>query len=129
RDPRWGRLSETFGEDPRLSADMAQAFVSGLQGGNGSGAYLKAGATCKHFIGNDLEDWRGVTRYNFNATIDARDLRDSFLPPFEGCVRARAHSLMCSYNAVNGLPACANPSLLNESLRGELGFEGFVVTD
>lgn len=47
RDPRWGRLSETFGEDPRLSADMAQAFVSGLQGGNGSGAYLKAGATCK----------------------------------------------------------------------------------
>lgn len=60
---------------------------------------LPCSTPLQHFIGNDLEDWRGVTRYNFNATIDARDLRDSFLPPFEGCVRARAHSLMCSYNA------------------------------
>lgn len=70
-----------------------------LQGGDGSDPYLKASATCKHFIGNDLEGWQGVTRHNFDANISAADMRDTFMPPFEACVqRARAGSVMCSYN-------------------------------
>ncbi len=70
-----------------------------MQGGDGSSTYLKASATCKHFIGNDLEGWQGVTRHNFDANISAADMRDTFMPPFEACVqRARAGSVMCSYN-------------------------------
>ncbi|PSC75758.1 putative beta-D-xylosidase 7 [Micractinium conductrix] len=130
RDPRWGRLAETFGEDPLLQSNMAVAHVRGLQGGDGTGTYLKAGATCKHFIGNDLEKWGNATRHNFDAAILPADMRDTFLPPFEACVReARAGSFMCSYNRVNGVPSCISRELLTDQLRGELGFQGFVVTD
>lgn len=94
-------MSETYGEDPRLSYDMAAAFVKSLQGSDPT--YLKATATCKHWIGNDLEG-RGAagsaTRYNFNAQISAADLRDSYLPPFEACVKAgKVAAVMCAYNA------------------------------
>ena len=84
----------------------------------------------QHFIGNDLEGWEGVTRHTFDANITERDLRDSFLPPFEACVReGGALAVMCSYNSLNGLPACVNKPLLTGLLRGELGFAGMVVTD
>ncbi|KAL4434180.1 hypothetical protein ABPG75_000621 [Micractinium tetrahymenae] len=130
RDPRWGRLGETFGEDPMLQANMAVAHVTGLQGGDGTATYLKASATCKHFIGNDLEGWQGATRHNIDANISAADMRDSFMPPFEACVqRARAGSIMCSYNRVNGVPSCINRELLTDTLFGKMGFDGFVVTD
>ncbi|EFN57583.1 hypothetical protein CHLNCDRAFT_34794, partial [Chlorella variabilis] len=130
RDPRWGRMAETFGEDPLLQSNMAVAHVRGLQGGAGTDTYIKTVATCKHFIGNDLEGWEGVTRHTFDANITERDLRDSFLPPFEACVReGGALAVMCSYNSLNGLPACVNKPLLTGLLRGELGFAGMVVTD
>lgn len=99
------------------------------QGGDGGGPYLKASATCKHFIGNDLEGWQGVTRHNFDANISAADMRDTFMPPFEACVqRARAGSVMCSYNrralgvgvgvgtVARGCSACLRPASLQAAL-------------
>ncbi|PRW58847.1 putative beta-D-xylosidase 7 [Chlorella sorokiniana] len=133
RDPRWGRMAETFGEDPLVNANMGAAHVRGLQGS--SDTYLKAAATCKHFIGNDLEGWTDasglfVTRHNFDARISPADMRDSFLPAFEACVKdAQAASFMCSYNRVNGQPSCVNRELLQGTLREQLGFQGYVVTD
>ncbi|PSC72215.1 putative beta-D-xylosidase 7 [Micractinium conductrix] len=130
RDPRWGRLLETYGEDPRLSADMAYAFVTGLQGGPANGTSpVKVAATCKHFVGNDMENWKGFTRYNFDAKLSADDMRDTFLPPFEACVKANSLAMMCSYNGVNGAPSCVNKPLLDGTLRRDMGFKGFVLTD
>lgn len=108
RDPRWGRTNEVYGEDPWLASAMAASFVKGLQRGPTAGVagpadYLKVSATCKHAIGNDLEEWGGYTRYNFNAVISASDLRDTFWPPFEACVAAGSASIMCSYNKVGAL--------------------------
>ncbi|KAL4424088.1 hypothetical protein ABPG75_001389 [Micractinium tetrahymenae] len=128
RDPRWGRGSETFGEDPTLTAELAVAFVRGLQGGHPR--YLQAGATCKHFAAYSLEEWEGVTRHEYDASINARDARDSYLPAFRACVtQAAPQSIMCSYNRVNGTPACASSWLLDEQLRRRWGFEGLVVSD
>ncbi|KAG2501341.1 hypothetical protein HYH03_001131 [Edaphochlamys debaryana] len=133
RDPRWGRAAETWGEDPVLTGRMAAAFVRGLQGDHPF--YLKVGATCKHFAVHSLESAEGVTRHSMDALVDERDLRESYLPAFRACVReGGAHSVMCSYNRVNGVPACANPTLLQSILGGEWGFDGapggnFVVSD
>lgn len=128
RDPRWGRGSETFGEDPALTAQLAVAFVRGLQGGHPR--YLQVGATCKHLAAYSLEEWEGVTRHEFDAAIDARDARDAYLPAFRACVtQAAPQSVMCSYNRVNGTPACASSWLLGEQLRRRWGFRGLVVSD
>eukprot|EP00887_Chlorella_sp_A99_P002667 scaffold6.g2667.t1 len=143
RDPRWGRGAETFGEDPVLTGRFARAFVRGLQWGGaaapqvGAGAgsaaaprgFLKAAATCKHFAAYSLEELDGVTRMGFDAVVDARDLRDTYLPAFEACVREGVASVMCSYNAINGTPACASDWLLNTTLRQGWKFGGFVVSD
>mmetsp|Transcript_20723 Transcript_20723/g.52624 ORF Transcript_20723/g.52624 Transcript_20723/m.52624 type:complete len:939 (-) Transcript_20723:211-3027(-) len=128
RDPRWGRGLEVYSEDPRLTAAVAVAYVRGLQG-NHSG-YVKVGATCKHFAAYSLEAADGVTRHSYDARVDDRDLAETYLPAFEACVReARATSIMCSYNSLNGAPTCGNHHLLSGILRKQWGFKGMVVSD
>ncbi|KAL0044695.1 hypothetical protein WJX82_005750 [Trebouxia sp. C0006] len=128
RDPRWGRGSETYGEDPHLTSRMGVSFVKGIQGGDKT--YIKVGATCKHFAAYSLENADGYSRLSFNASVSQRDAVDTYLPAFEACVtEGHAQSVMCSYNAVNGFPTCASPDLLQKQLRQEWTFPGVVVSD
>lgn len=125
RDPRWGRGQETYGEDPYLTGQMALQFVRGLQGDDPR--YLKTVATPKHFaVHSGPEDGR----HFFNANVSQRDLRMTYLPAFKTCiVEGKAFSIMGAYNRTNGEPCCASPTLLQQILREEWGFEGYVVSD
>jgi beta-D-xylosidase 4 len=117
RDPRWGRGQETPGEDPYLTSQYAYTYVNGLQRGDDD-RYLTVAANCKHYNAYDLENWNGTDRHHFNAIVSDQDLVETYLPPFESCIRdARAASIMCSYNAINGIPACANKFLLQTIAR------------
>jgi beta-D-xylosidase 4 len=117
RDPRWGRGQETPGEDPFLTSQYVYALIDGLQRGEDE-RYLKIAADCKHYAAYDLENWNGVDRFHFDAIVSNLDLIETFLPPFESCVRdAKVASIMCSYNAVNGVPSCANQFLLETIAR------------
>jgi beta-D-xylosidase 4 len=117
RDPRWGRGEETVGEDPFLGSQYVYALVTGLQGGD-TERYLKVAATCKHFVAYDLEKWNGTDRFHFNAIISDQDIVETQLPPFESCIRdARVASIMCSFNEINGVPACANQFFLQTIAR------------
>ncbi|CAL4988380.1 unnamed protein product [Urochloa decumbens] len=133
RDPRWGRGQETPGEDPATASKYAVAFVRGIQGSSPGGAGtapLQASACCKHATAYDLEDWNGVQRYNFKATVTAQDLADTFNPPFRSCVvDGKATCVMCAYTGVNGVPACASSDLLTKTFRGEWGLDGYVASD
>ncbi|KAJ7858370.1 beta-xylosidase [Mycena olivaceomarginata] len=123
RDPRWGRRQETPGEDPFHISQYVLNLIDGLQGGIDP-AQFKVAADCKHLAGYDLEDWEGNLRYAFNAIITPQDLSDFYLPPFQTCVRdAKVASVMCSYNAVNGVPTCSDPYLLQTILRDYWGFD------
>jgi beta-glucosidase len=125
RDPRWGRGHETYGEDPTLTTRMGVAFVRGLQGEDPR--YLKLVATPKHYA---VHSGPEPERHTFDARADERDMRLTYLPAFEACVRdAQAHSVMGAYNRTNGEPCCASPTLLENILRQEWGFEGYVVSD
>ncbi|KAJ7679948.1 beta-xylosidase [Mycena rosella] len=123
RDPRWGRGQETPGEDPFRISQYVLNLIDGLQGGIDP-AHFKVAADCKHLAGYDMEDWKGNYRYEFNAVITPQDLSDFYLPPFQTCVRdAKVASVMCSYNAVNGVPTCADTYLLQTILRDYWGFD------
>jgi beta-glucosidase len=125
RDPRWGRGMETYGEDPILTGTMAVQFIKGLQGDDPK--YLKVVATAKHYA---VHSGPESIRHTFDAVIDDRDLRDTYLPQFEMAIRdGGAASVMCAYNRVDGAPACASPKLLEDILRKEWGFKGYVVSD
>ena len=120
RDPRCGRTEETYGEDTFLASRMAVAFVRGLQG---QGVI----ATPKHFAANFVGDGG---RDSYAIHISERLLREVYLPAFEAAVReGGALSIMAAYNSLDGLPCSCNPWLLTDLLRGEWGFEGFVVSD
>jgi beta-glucosidase len=125
RDPRWGRGQETYGEDPYLTSRLAVNFVQGMQGTDPH--YLKTVATPKHFaVHSGPED----ERHYFDAAVSQRDLRMTYLPAFEACiVEGQAYSIMGAYNRVNGEACCASPTLLQNILRDEWGFEGYVVSD
>ena len=124
RDPRWGRTPETYGEDPFLTGEMGTAFVKGLQGDDPR--YLKVVSTPKHFAANNEEH----NRFECNAVISEKQLREYYLPAYEALVkRGHATSIMASYNAINGIPSSSNPWLLTKVLRGDWGFEGYVVSD
>ena len=124
RDPRWGRGQETYGEDPFLTARMAVAFVTGLQGDNP--AYLKTVSTPKHFAVHSGPD---VWRHTFDPRPTPHDLADTYTPAFRASiVEGKAESVMCAYNAVDGVPACANEKLF-DFLRNQWGFRGYVVSD
>ena len=125
RDPRWGRGQETYGEDPYLTAQMGIAFVKGLQGNDPR--TLKLVATPKHYA---VHSGPESTRHHFDAQIDERDIREFYLYAFEACVKeAGAASIMGAYNRVNGEPCCASALLLEQILRKEWGFDGYVVSD
>lgn len=125
RDPRWGRGQETYGECPYLTGRMGVAFVRGLQGNDPK--YLKLVATPKHFA---VHSGPEKDRHHFDAKASPKDLRETYLPAFRDCViEARAESVMGAYNHTNGEPCCASPTLLDEILRKEWGFKGYVVSD
>ncbi len=127
RDPRWGRIEETYGEDPHLVAEMGLASVRGFQGRSLPLAPGRVFATLKHMTGHgEPESGTNVGP----ANISERVLREVFFPPFERAVReGGAVSVMASYNEIDGVPSHANGWLLNDVLRGEWGFDGYVVSD
>ncbi|KAK4775802.1 hypothetical protein SAY87_023763 [Trapa incisa] len=129
RDPRWGRGQETPGEDPVLAGRYAASYVRGLQG-DGPGNRLKVAACCKHYTAYDLDNWNGVDRYHFNAKVSKQDLEDTYDVPFKACVvEGKVASVMCSYNQVNGVPSCADPNLLKNTIRGQWRLNGYIVSD
>lgn len=125
RDPRWGRGQETYGEDPFLTGRLGVAFCKGLQGDHPE--YLKLVATPKHFA---VHSGPEPLRHGFDAVIDEKTMRETYLPAFKECVQeAGAWSIMGAYNRTNGEACCASPTLLQKLLREEWGFEGYVVSD
>ena len=125
RDPRWGRGQETYGEDPYLTSRLGVAFVKGLQGDDPK--YLKVISTPKHY---SVHSGPEPERHRFDAVASERDLRETYWPAFRATVmEAHAGSVMCAYNRTNGEPCCANTHLLADTLRGEWGFDGYVVSD
>jgi len=125
RDPRWGRGQETYGEDPWLTARLGVAFITGMQGRDPDRPDVVA--TPKHFA---VHSGPESTRHSANVVVSPHDLEDTYLPAFRAAiVEARAGSVMCAYNRVNGQPACASEPLLQHRLRGAWGFEGYVVSD
>ncbi|TYI88046.1 hypothetical protein E1A91_D04G179100v1 [Gossypium mustelinum] len=132
RDPRWGRGQETPGEDPLLSSKYGSSYVKGLQqtDDNADPSRLKVAACCKHYTAYDLDNWKGVDRYHFNAVVTQQDMDDTFDPPFKSCViDGNVASVMCSYNQVNGKPTCADPHRLAGVIRGQWKLNGYIVSD
>ncbi|OHS96444.1 glycosyl hydrolase [Tritrichomonas foetus] len=128
RDARWGRVGETFGEDPFLIGKFATALIKGLQGPDGvTNDPNKVAACAKHFVG--YSETRGG-RDSTEADLSYRKLQSYFLPPFEKAVKeAKVATFMSGYHAIDGTPMTLNDFLLNDVLRGKWGFDGFVVTD
>ena len=125
RDPRWGRGQETYGEDPFLSARMAVAFVTGMQGDDPR--YYRTISTPKHFA---VHSGPEPTRHFADVDVSKHDQLDTYLPAFRAAVvEGHAGSVMCAYNAINGEPACASQFLLQQTLRGAWQFHGYVVSD
>ncbi len=118
-DVRWGRVEETYGEDPWLTSQMAKAFV---------GAFESAGvvATPKHFIANVGDGGRD----SYPIDLNERLLDELYFPPFKASIQeAHAQSVMSSYNSVGGIPASQNHWLLTDKLKRQWGFTGFVISD
>lgn len=125
RDLRWGRVSETFGEDPFLIGELASAMVRGYQG-DGLGDPTAVLACAKHFAGySETQGGRDASE----ADISRRKLRSWFLPPFERVAREGCRTFMLGYQSMDGVPVTVNDWLLNEVLRGEWGYTGTLVTD
>ena len=125
RDPRWGRGQETYGEDPYLTARMGVAFVTGMQGPDPD--LPKVIATPKHFA---VHSGPESTRHKANVFVSKHDLEDTYLPAFRAAfAEAKAQSVMCAYNRIDGQPACASDGLLKDHLRGAWQFQGYVVSD
>lgn len=125
RDPRWGRGQETFGEDPYLTAELAKAYVQGMQGNHPN--YLKTAACAKHFA---VHSGPESIRHNQNVDISEQELFRTYLPAFKEVVtNAGVEIIMTAYNAINGTPCAVNEYILKTLLREEWGFSGHVVTD
>jgi beta-glucosidase len=125
RDVRWGRVDETFGEDPYLAGKMAAAMIKGYQGENLSDSYSIL-ACAKHFAA--YGETQGG-RDSSESDVSERKLRTIFLPPFKAAVDAGCATFMTAYQSIDGVPCSANRHLLNDILKDEWGFKGFVVTD
>jgi beta-glucosidase len=125
RDPRWGRGQETYGEDPFLTGTLGVNFIQGLQGNDSR--FYKVIATPKHFA---VHSGPENVRHKFNVEPSPHDLWDTYLPQFRmAIVDAKADSIMCAYNRIDGSPACGSKLLLVDTLRGDWGFKGFVTSD
>ncbi|HKC47930.1 MAG TPA: glycoside hydrolase family 3 N-terminal domain-containing protein [Gemmatimonadales bacterium] len=119
RDVRWGRVEETYGEDPLLAATMGRAFIAAFEAAG-------VAATPKHFVANVGEGGRD----SYPIEWDERELEETYFPPFAAAIQdAHAHSIMTAYNSVNGSPATQNHWLLTEVLKRRWGFPGFVISD
>jgi len=138
RDPRWGRNFETPSEDPFLTGSYAAAWSRGATNGEDP-RFKKMIVTVKHFAAYSVDRYSGPDqpgpgqggsdRYTFNAIVDSYNLADTYFPPFKmAVVDGGARGVMCSYNEVNGVPACMSP-LLRDKLRGDWGFTGYVTSD
>ncbi|HEX3685528.1 MAG TPA: glycoside hydrolase family 3 C-terminal domain-containing protein [Bryobacteraceae bacterium] len=125
RDPRWGRGQETYGEDPYLTSRLSIAFIKGMQGNDPH--YFKTIATSKHFA---VHSGPEISRHRVNVDVTPQDLENTYLYAFHATLtEGAAYSVMCAYNSVNGAPACANPFLLQKTLRRNWKFPGYVVSD
>ncbi|MBU4336693.1 MAG: beta-glucosidase, partial [Actinobacteria bacterium] len=125
RDTRWGRVDETFGEDPYLIGELGAAMVAGYQG-DGLDDPTAVLACAKHFAGySETQGGRDASE----ADLTPRKLRSWFLPPFERAVRAGCRTVMIGYQSIDGVPVTANRWLLQDVLKGEWGFAGTLVTD
>ncbi|HET6643676.1 MAG TPA: beta-glucosidase BglX [Gaiellaceae bacterium] len=124
-EPRWGRISEAAGEDPYLNSVLAAARVKAIQGSDYS-APDKLVASPKHFVAYGQPE----AGRDYNTTdMSEQRLRNFYLPPFKAAIDAGADTVMCSFNAINGVPGCGNDYTLNEILKGEWDFDGFVESD
>src|SRR5580692_8642408 len=125
RDPRWGRIAESPGEDPYVAGVVGAAMIRGFQGASLRDPSSTA-ACVKHFVGYGAAE----AGRDYNSTwIPEILLRDVYLPPFRAALNAGAVTLMTSFNTVNGVPATGDPFLLRHILRGEWKFDGLVVSD
>lgn len=125
RDPRWGRVAECFGEDPYVNSVFAVASVQGFQGEN-LAARNTIAACLKHYVG--YSESEGGRDYSY-ADVSTRTLQEVYLPPYKAGVQAGVCTLMSAFNDLSGIPATANHYLLTEVLRGQWGFDGFVLSD
>lgn len=124
RDPRWGRMEETLGEDPCLTGTLAVCAIRAMQGNNQE--FLKTAATAKHFLCYNTED----DRMTANASVDPRSFWEYHTRAFRACVEdGHVFSIMTTYNELNGLPTTANRATLTGILRDRWGFRGFVTSD
>ncbi len=125
RDLRWGRIGETFGEDPYLVSELGSAMIRGYQG-EALSAPDAIAACGKHYAG-----YSGAQggRDSSEAALSERAMRSTYLPPFQAAVEAGCATLMAGYQAIDGIPCSANRWLLSDVLRDEWGFQGFVVSD
>ncbi|KAJ4835985.1 hypothetical protein Tsubulata_022939, partial [Turnera subulata] len=134
RDPRWGRAIETPGEDPFVVGKYAANYVRGLQDVEGTENFkdlnsrpLKVSSCCKHYAAYDVDNWKGIVRESYDARVAEQDMVETFLRPFEMCIKeGDVSSIMCSYNRVNGIPTCADPKLLNQTIRRDWDLHGYV---
>jgi len=125
RDPRWGRGQETYGEDPFLTSQIGINFVEGMQGSDPN--YYRVIATPKHFA---VHSGPESDRHRFNVEPTPHDLWDTYMPAFRATiVDAKADSIMCAYNAIEGQPACGSDLLMQTVLRGYWNFQGYVTSD
>jgi beta-glucosidase len=125
RDPRWGRGQETYGEDPFLAARFAVAFITGMQGDDPDHPVVTA--TAKHYA---VHSGPEPLRHEFDAKASVHDIEDTYLPAFRAAVvEGKVKSVMCVYNAINGVPGCASENLLDGTLREQWRFTGFVTGD
>ena len=125
RDARWGRIGETFGEDPYLVTEMGNAMVRGYQGKDFSSS-SNVIASAKHFVGGGIA-YNGVN--GAPADVSERTLHEIFFPPFVGSIDNGVYTIMPAHNEINGIPAHAHEEYLTDLIRGEWGFEGFYVSD
>ncbi len=125
RDSRWGRIGETFGEDPYLVTEMGNAMVRGYQGKD-FGSADNVIASSKHFVGGGIA-YNGVN--GAPADVSERTLHEIFFPPFVGSIKNGVYTIMPAHNEINGIPAHAHEEYLTDLIRGEWGFEGFYISD
>ncbi|MBI9058510.1 MAG: glycoside hydrolase family 3 C-terminal domain-containing protein [Labilibaculum sp.] len=124
RDPRWGRNGECYSEDPFLMTEMVRMYVRGMQGNDDK--YLKTVTTVKHFVANNVE----FRRENIYSNISEKDLREYYFPAYKSMVTdEEAAGIMTALNGLNGVPCSTNKWLLQDVLRDEWGFKGYVIAD
>jgi beta-glucosidase len=125
RDPRWGRVAEGYGEDPYMNSVFGVATVNGYQGKNLSDSFSIA-ACLKHYVGYGMSE--GGRDYHY-SDVSAQSLWETYLPPYEACIKAGAATVMSAFNDISGVPASANKYTLTDILKKQWKHDGFVVSD